>query len=48
VARDTDYGLHASVFTRDIDRAFHPARRLPSGTVSVNAFSEGNVTSHHT
>jgi acyl-CoA reductase-like NAD-dependent aldehyde dehydrogenase len=44
VARDTDYGLHASVFTRDIDRAFHLAKRLPCGTVSVNAFSEGNVT----
>lgn len=44
VARDTDYGLHASVFTKDIDRAFHLAKRLPCGTVSVNAFSEGNVT----
>jgi acyl-CoA reductase-like NAD-dependent aldehyde dehydrogenase len=44
VACDTDYGLHASVFTRDIDRAFHLAKRLPCGTVSVNAFSEGNVT----
>jgi acyl-CoA reductase-like NAD-dependent aldehyde dehydrogenase len=44
VARDTDYGLHASVFTRDIDRAFHLAKQLPCGTVSVNAFSEGNVT----
>jgi aldehyde dehydrogenase (NAD+)/gamma-glutamyl-gamma-aminobutyraldehyde dehydrogenase len=44
VARDTDYGLHATVFTRDIDRAIHAARRLPCGTVSVNAFSEGNVT----
>ena len=44
IARDTDYGLHASVFTKDIDRAFHFARRLPCGTVSINAFSEGNVT----
>jgi len=44
VARDTEYGLHASVFTKDIDRAFHLAKRLPCGTVSVNAFSEGNVT----
>lgn len=44
VARDTAYGLHASVFTRDIDKAIHLARRLPCGTVSVNGFSEGNVT----
>ena len=44
IARDTDYGLHATVFTKDIDRAFYLASRLPCGTVSVNAFSEGNVT----
>jgi len=44
VARDTDYGLHATVFTRDIDRALHMARRLPCGTISVNGFSEGDVT----
>jgi len=43
VACDTQYGLHASVFTRDISRAFKLARALPCGTVSVNAFSEGDV-----
>jgi aldehyde dehydrogenase (NAD+)/gamma-glutamyl-gamma-aminobutyraldehyde dehydrogenase len=43
VARDTDYGLHATIFTRDIDKAFHLARRLPCGTVAVNGFTEGNV-----
>jgi aldehyde dehydrogenase (NAD+)/gamma-glutamyl-gamma-aminobutyraldehyde dehydrogenase len=43
IARDTQYGLHASVFTRDIGRAFQVARALPCGTVSVNAFSEGDV-----
>jgi aldehyde dehydrogenase (NAD+)/gamma-glutamyl-gamma-aminobutyraldehyde dehydrogenase len=43
IARDTEYGLHATVFTRDIDRAVHMARRLPCGTVSVNGFSEGDV-----
>jgi aldehyde dehydrogenase (NAD+)/gamma-glutamyl-gamma-aminobutyraldehyde dehydrogenase len=44
IANDTEYGLHASVFTRDIDRALHFARRLSSGTVSINSFSEGDVT----
>ena len=29
---------------RDIDKAIDLARRLPCGTVSVNGFSEGNVT----
>lgn len=43
IARDTEYGLHATVFTRDIDRAIHMARRLPCGTVSVNGFSEGDI-----
>ena len=44
VARDSDYGLHATIFTRDIDRAFHLAKRLPCGTVAINGFTEGNVT----
>jgi aldehyde dehydrogenase (NAD+)/gamma-glutamyl-gamma-aminobutyraldehyde dehydrogenase len=43
LACDTQYGLHASVFTRDIDRALYMARRLPCGTVSINSFSEGDV-----
>lgn len=43
VASDTDYGLHATVFTQDIDRALHLARSLPCGTVSVNGFSEGDI-----
>jgi acyl-CoA reductase-like NAD-dependent aldehyde dehydrogenase len=44
IARDTEYGLHATVFTQDIDKALRLSRALPCGTVSVNAFSEGNVT----
>ena len=43
IARDTDYGLHATVFTQDIDRAIHMARRLPCGTVAINGFSEGDI-----
>jgi acyl-CoA reductase-like NAD-dependent aldehyde dehydrogenase len=38
VANDTVYGLNASVFTNDVDRARHVARRLRSGTVGHNAF----------
>lgn len=44
VASDSDYGLHATVFTNDLDRAIYMARRLPCGTISINEFSEGNIT----
>jgi acyl-CoA reductase-like NAD-dependent aldehyde dehydrogenase len=37
-ANDTIYGLNASVFTHDTDRARDVARRLRSGTVGHNAF----------
>ncbi len=43
-AKDTDYGLHATVFTRDIDKAMYLSKRLPCGTVAINGFTEGNVT----
>ncbi|HEX4225357.1 MAG TPA: aldehyde dehydrogenase, partial [Pseudonocardiaceae bacterium] len=35
-ANDTIYGLNASVFTNDVDRAYGVARRLRSGTVGHN------------
>jgi aldehyde dehydrogenase (NAD+) len=38
IANDTIYGLNASVFTNDVDRARQVARRLRSGTVGHNAF----------
>ena len=38
IANDTIYGLNASVFTQDVDRARQVARRLRSGTVGHNAF----------
>jgi len=43
VASNSKYGLHASVFTQDINKAFHLAKSLPCGTVSVNTFSEGDI-----
>ncbi|MEZ6023795.1 MAG: aldehyde dehydrogenase family protein [Hyphomonadaceae bacterium] len=36
LASDTDYGLTASVYSRDISRAVSAARALPAGTVWVN------------
>jgi gamma-glutamyl-gamma-aminobutyraldehyde dehydrogenase len=38
------YGLHAAVYTNDLDTAIRAARTLRAGTVSVNAYSEGDIT----
>jgi acyl-CoA reductase-like NAD-dependent aldehyde dehydrogenase len=38
LANDTIYGLNASVFTNDVDRARAVAGQLRSGTVGHNAF----------
>jgi acyl-CoA reductase-like NAD-dependent aldehyde dehydrogenase len=38
IANDTIYGLNASVFTNDVERARDVARQLRSGTVGHNSF----------
>jgi phenylacetaldehyde dehydrogenase len=38
VANDTNYGLAAGVFTRDISKAHRTARRLRAGTVWINTY----------
>ena len=38
IANDTVYGLNASVFTNDVERAYAVARQLRSGTVGHNSF----------
>ena len=44
LANQTSYGLAASVYTTNIDRAIRVARAVRAGTVGVNAYSEGDVT----
>jgi len=44
IANDTAYGLQASVFTSNVKRAHAVARALQAGTVTVNCYGEGDIT----
>ena len=44
LANDTDYGLTAALFTANGRRAIRGARMLRAGTVTVNSYGEGDIT----
>jgi gamma-glutamyl-gamma-aminobutyraldehyde dehydrogenase len=44
LANDTEYGLAASLYTRDVAVAHRMARAIRAGTVGVNCYSEGDLT----
>ncbi|MDF3310069.1 aldehyde dehydrogenase [Rhodococcus sp. T2V] len=44
IANDSVYGLGGAVFSADADRAFEIARRIRSGTVTINGFVGSHVT----
>ena len=44
LANQTEYGLAATLYTKDISKAHRYARMLDAGTVGVNAYSEGEIS----
>lgn len=44
LANDTAFGLAATVFSDDINVALRVARRVQAGTVAVNGYGEGDIT----
>lgn len=44
IANASAYGLAATVFSPDINVAIRVARRVQAGTVAVNAYGEGDIT----
>jgi 4-(gamma-glutamylamino)butanal dehydrogenase len=44
LANQTDYGLAATVWSRDVDTAVRMARGIKAGTVAINGYSEGDIT----
>lgn len=44
LANDTEYGLAASLFTANTKRAIRGARAIRAGTVTVNSFGEGDIS----
>ncbi|MGX9351130.1 aldehyde dehydrogenase [Shimia sp. W99] len=44
MANDTEYGLCASIFTASVKRAIRGSRMLRAGTVTVNSFGEGDIS----
>jgi len=44
VANDTSYGLAASIFTGNIGKAHRMARDIRAGTVTINCYGEGDIT----
>jgi len=42
MANDTEYGLHASLWSDNVNQVHRMSRAIRAGTISVNCFSEGD------
>ena len=44
LANNTRYGLQASIFTGNLKRALRAAREVKAGTITINCYGEGDIT----
>jgi|SRR6185437_1930525 len=44
IANSSDYGLHAGLWSDNVDRVHRVARKLQAGTVHVNQYGDDNIT----
>ena len=44
MANDTEYGLQASIYSENINTVHYLSEKIKAGVISVNHFSEGDVT----
>lgn len=44
LANDSEYGLHAAVWTNDVSRALRVSRAIKAGTVHVNQYNDDDIT----
>lgn len=44
LANNSQYGLAASFYTQNLNKALRVASQIQAGTVSINGFSEGDIT----
>lgn len=44
IANDTEYGLAATIWSKDLNVALRMAKKIRAGTVAINGYSEGDIS----